>query len=60
MKEEIIEAMDKAAEEAAKELETLDVEAVRVVAGWWKKWYLKAGHKRLGRLLVRKLQETTE
>lgn len=24
------------------------------VVAWWSKWYMKAGHKRLGRILVAK------
>jgi hypothetical protein len=45
--------MDVAAEEAQKELmANLDHWSARALASWWAKWYLKAGHKRLGRLLV--------
>ena len=44
--------MDQAAEAAAKELKTLNKEAVASVAVWWKNHYMKAGHKRLGRALV--------
>jgi len=47
------EPMDNAAAEAANELVKLDKAALVKVATWWKKWYLKAGHKRLGRLLLR-------
>jgi len=46
--------MDVAAEAAAKELEKLDLAAVRAVADWWKAHYLKAGHKRLARKLLEK------
>lgn len=46
--------MDEAAKEAAKELVgALPADAVEVVAEWWAKWYRQAGHKRLGRLLVK-------
>ena len=45
-------AMDKAAHEAQLELEELEPEAVDIVAKWWAKWYMRAGHKRLGRILV--------
>ena len=45
--------MDAAAEEAEKELATLDQAAVETVAAWWAKWFMKAGHKRLGRLMVK-------
>ena len=45
--------MDAAAEEAEKELATLDQAAVKTIAAWWAKWFMKAGHKRLGRLMVK-------
>lgn len=44
--------MDNAASLAEQDLENLTEEAVDAVAGWFNKWYLKAGHKRLGRILV--------
>jgi len=45
--------MDNAAGDAKKELiEHLDDWKARDVAKWWANWYMKAGHKRLGRLLV--------
>ena len=45
--------MDEAAEQAGIELETnIDHLSARDVAAWWAKWYMKAGHKRLGRILV--------
>jgi hypothetical protein len=45
--------MDDAAEEAKDELLALiDEWTVRDVATWWARWYLQAGHKRLGRTLV--------
>ena len=49
----VLAEMDAAAEEAEKELSTLDQEAVKAVAVWWSKWFMKAGHKRLGRLMVK-------
>ncbi len=49
----VLAKMDAAAEEAEKELATLDQKAVEVLAAWWLKWYITAGHKRLGRLLVK-------
>jgi hypothetical protein len=49
----VLAAMDAAAEDAEKDLSTLDQAAVQVLATWWLKWYLTAGHKRLGRLLVK-------
>lgn len=51
-KEADLAAMDKAAEEAKKELDSFPPEHVASVAAWWKRNYTKAGHKRLGRLLV--------
>lgn len=44
--------MDNAASEAEQDLENLTDEAVKAVADWFAKHYLKAGHKRLGRILV--------
>jgi|HubBroStandDraft_1064217.scaffolds.fasta_scaffold223329_2 hypothetical protein len=53
--------MDNAAEEAHKELiEHLNEWNARAVANWWAKWYLKAGHKRLGRLLVEVAKQTSD
>lgn len=52
-KAQMIEDMDGAAKEAAKELAKLDPKAMAVVKDWYKKWYLKAGHKRLGRLIAK-------
>lgn len=46
------EEMDSAAKEAEQDLENLEAEAVKAMSDWWAKWYLKAGHKRLGRVLV--------
>lgn len=42
--------MENAAREANSELRP-DM-TILEVSLWWKKWYMKAGHKRLGRLLV--------
>ena len=46
------EGMDMAAGAAEKELQTLSEEVVRTMAQWWAKWYMRAGHKRLGRILA--------
>ena len=43
---------DEAAALAAEELKKLPPDQVKVVADWWAKYYMTAGHKRLGRLLV--------
>lgn len=42
--------MDSAAQKAAAELPSFTT--VAEVADWWRRWYLKAGHKRLARLLM--------
>ncbi len=44
--------MDAAAAEARAELAALDPQAVAAVAAWMASNYLKAGYKRLGRVLV--------
>ncbi len=45
--------MDEAAKDARKELvSNLESWSAKEVAGWWKNWYMRAGHRRLGRLLV--------
>ncbi len=46
------EEMNKASKEAEQDLENLEATAVKSVADWFAKHYLKAGHKRLGRILV--------
>ena len=45
-------SFDEAAAVAAEELKKLSPDQVKVVADWWAKHYMSAGHKRLGRLLV--------
>jgi len=45
-------SFDEAAAVAAEELKKLPTDQVKVVADWWAKHYMSAGHKRLGRLLV--------
>ena len=51
--EQEMQRMNEAAEEARKELvSNLENWAAKDVAVWWKSWYMRAGHKRLGRLLV--------
>lgn len=48
---------DIAAEKAEKELaelaKKLDEKTVKEVASWWKRNYMKAGHKRLGRIIAK-------
>ncbi len=50
---DVLAKMDAAAEEAEKDLETLDRAATEAIAAWWLKWYMTAGHKRLGRIMVK-------
>ena len=44
--------MDNAANEAEKDLENIPNEVLLETARWVRKWYLKAGYKRLGKILV--------
>lgn len=46
--------MDNAAADAQNDISDsdIDLEALHVVANWWRKWVPKAGHKRLGRILL--------
>ena len=50
-------AMDKAAVEANLELVDLDTDSLLVAARWLRKWYLKAGYKRLCRQLLELARE---
>jgi aryl carrier-like protein len=48
--------MDEAAEEALHELvqlQGLDKAQMLLLATWWRKWYTQAGHKRLGRQIMK-------
>ena len=48
-----LEQMDTNAQEASKELLIMcESGTVLEVADWWRRWYMKAGHKRLARLLM--------
>jgi len=52
-KEQLMKEMDDAAKEAQVELiKNYKTWSCRDLATWWVKWYLKAGHKRLGRAMV--------
>jgi len=52
--EEMQRGMDEAAEDAGEELKQyFDEWSAQELAQWWIRWYLKAGHKRLGRILVK-------
>jgi hypothetical protein len=51
--EEIMKDMDEAAKQARIELEnSIGIWTATELANWWSKWFLKAGHKRLGRMLI--------
>ena len=49
-KSDLSKQMDDAAKEAASEL--ANVKTAKEVAAWMKKWYMKAGYKRLSRELM--------
>lgn len=44
--------MEDAANEAEQDLESLSNDVVQPMAQWFQKWYLKAGHRRLSRIMV--------
>lgn len=45
---------DAAADEALEEIrENINQWTAKDIAAWWKRWYMTAGHKRLGRILVK-------
>ncbi len=52
LKEFDVASMDTAAKVADAALKALDKPAVTLISDWFKDNYLKAGHKRLGRILV--------
>ena len=47
----VMQEMDSAAVEAENNLADVSNEAIIEIGKWWNKWYMKAGHKRLGRVL---------
>lgn len=51
-KEEILKGMDEAAELAKEDFNALPEETRKLAAAWMRKWFLKAGYKRLGRFMV--------
>jgi len=55
-----LDEMDQAAVEAEKDLKGLTPQSVKEVAEWWMTYFKKAGHKRLGRLLVSYAREDLE
>ncbi|MEO0184881.1 MAG: hypothetical protein ABIL22_00055 [candidate division WOR-3 bacterium] len=44
--------MDEAAQKAKEEFDQMPEDAKRVLSTWMRKWYLKAGYRRLGRIAV--------
>jgi hypothetical protein len=51
--EGLMQQMDDSATQAKAEIEqNVDNLSARDIIIWWTKWYLKTGHKRLGRILV--------
>lgn len=44
--------MDNAAADAENDLINYSGESIDIIADWWGKWYIKAGHRRLGRILA--------
>ncbi|MCX6569835.1 MAG: hypothetical protein NT006_00160 [Candidatus Aminicenantes bacterium] len=51
--EGLMRQMDDAASQAQAEIEqNIDNLSARDIITWWSKWYMKTGHKRLGRILV--------
>jgi hypothetical protein len=52
-RDEELRSMDDAAQQSKKELmKNIGEWGVKGIARWWARWYMKAGHKRLGRLLA--------
>jgi hypothetical protein len=51
--EEMMREMDEAAELAENELDqNLENWSTTDIISWWSRWYMRTGHKRLGRALV--------
>jgi hypothetical protein len=50
--EDILKGMDDAAETAEEKLKEIQNDHIVVIANWWKENYLKAGHKRLAKILL--------
>jgi len=40
------------ATEAQNELIDIEDDAIKALGAWWDKWFMKAGHRRLGRILL--------
>ncbi len=50
--EEVLNGMDKAAELAEEKLKEINIDHIQSIAGWWRDNYMKAGHKRLAKILL--------
>ena len=50
--EDVLENMDAAAVLADEKLKEISKEHIIAIADWWRSNYLKAGHKRLAKLLL--------
>ena len=50
--EEILKGMDDAAKLAHDEFTVMPEDIKKQAAAWMRRWYLKAGYRRLGRILV--------
>ncbi|MEO0106706.1 MAG: hypothetical protein ABIL70_06525 [candidate division WOR-3 bacterium] len=55
--EELLANMDKAASQAKEEFDKLPEEVKIEFARWMRRWYLKAGYRRLGRIAVNYAKE---
>ena len=51
--QDVLDQMDEAAKIADEDLGNLQATHVKAVADWWKKHYLKSGHKRLAKILLK-------
>ncbi len=50
--ETVLASMDEAALKAKEEFDQMPEDVKKVIAQWMRKWYLKAGYRRLGRIAV--------
>lgn len=48
----MIEGAEEAIKEAEAELDGMDQKCVQMFTDWWRKYYMRTGHKMLGRLLL--------
>jgi len=50
--EYVLKDMDEAAELAEEKLKEINIDHIQSIAGWWRDNYMKAGHKRLAKILL--------